>query len=398
MDQSHQKICERILQVCQDKIPDSEVFRQVSWIADGHWHWIQQHVPDFGDDSNWLLAQTWDKPSPRLQEADLWEEAARWRLRLAKWGNFGVESGDRFKDSHAAPLSLSDLGDELRKLVECEAAPKEKLWKLLCRLQTTLIAKAEQFFRTKNDLRGCIRSLAEDHEKGRQETLAAVQLAEIIWQFRRQLPASDLLAIRPDVQHEPGLPERVLAMCVTLVSEFVKGEERCLLWLRISRTICADPQVIKISRALKRAFRYKTNSGHVVLARGFRMTWPQLRAISREQRGAPLKEAGAEYYKTVGTGPELFAVVGEQVYYEDKKAWFAYKTSVLQPWFEIQIIEVSHSQTWKDDLQRVCAQKFYPKVWDSHGNELKMAIAGELPDIPRANDFPLRVSFLGCAE
>ena len=66
MDQSHQKICERILQVCQDKIPDSEVFRQVSWIADGHWHWIQQHVPDFGDDSNWLLAQTWDKPSPRL--------------------------------------------------------------------------------------------------------------------------------------------------------------------------------------------------------------------------------------------------------------------------------------------------------------------------------------------
>lgn len=57
---------------------------------------------------------------------------------------------------------------------------------------------------------------------------------------------------------------------------------------------------------------------------GVERTWEYLKAeFGRQSDGLP----DAKYYETMGPGPQLFAVVGDQVYYHDEEKWFPYASS-----------------------------------------------------------------------
>ncbi len=57
---------------------------------------------------------------------------------------------------------------------------------------------------------------------------------------------------------------------------------------------------------------------------GVERTWEYLKQeFDRRSDGLP----DAKYYETIGTGPQLFAVVGDLVYYHDEEKWFPYQTA-----------------------------------------------------------------------
>lgn len=65
-----------------------------------------------------------------------------------------------------------------------------------------------------------------------------------------------------------------------------------------------------------------TNLWYRVL--GIKRTWDYLKeAFNREGEGLP----DARYYETMGPGPQLFAVIGEKVYYHDNNEWFQYSSA-----------------------------------------------------------------------
>ncbi|CAF1463014.1 unnamed protein product [Rotaria magnacalcarata] len=57
---------------------------------------------------------------------------------------------------------------------------------------------------------------------------------------------------------------------------------------------------------------------------GVERTWEYLkREFDRYSDGLP----DAKYYETMGSGPQLFAVVGDTVYYHDEEKWFPYTSA-----------------------------------------------------------------------
>ena len=57
---------------------------------------------------------------------------------------------------------------------------------------------------------------------------------------------------------------------------------------------------------------------------GIERTWDYLkREFGRNSDGLP----DAKYYETLGPGPQLFAVVNDQVYYHHDNKWSAYITA-----------------------------------------------------------------------
>ncbi|CAF0974283.1 unnamed protein product [Rotaria sp. Silwood1] len=57
---------------------------------------------------------------------------------------------------------------------------------------------------------------------------------------------------------------------------------------------------------------------------GVERTWEYLKQeFNRHSDGLP----DAKYYETMGPGPQLFAVVGDRVYYHDEEKWFSYSSA-----------------------------------------------------------------------
>ena len=57
---------------------------------------------------------------------------------------------------------------------------------------------------------------------------------------------------------------------------------------------------------------------------GIERTWNYLKEeCDRHSDGLP----DAKYYETIGPGPQLFAVVGDTVYYHFNEKWFSYRTA-----------------------------------------------------------------------
>ncbi len=57
---------------------------------------------------------------------------------------------------------------------------------------------------------------------------------------------------------------------------------------------------------------------------GVERTWEYLKQeFYRQSDGLP----DAKYYETIGPGPQLFAVVGDTVYYHDEEKWFPYTSA-----------------------------------------------------------------------
>ncbi|CAF1550109.1 unnamed protein product [Adineta ricciae] len=58
---------------------------------------------------------------------------------------------------------------------------------------------------------------------------------------------------------------------------------------------------------------------------GVERTWEYLKKeFNRQSDGLP----GARYYETMGAGPQLFAVLDNEVYYHDEEQWFPYKSAM----------------------------------------------------------------------
>jgi hypothetical protein len=58
---------------------------------------------------------------------------------------------------------------------------------------------------------------------------------------------------------------------------------------------------------------------------GVERTWEYLKEeFDRHSDGL----SDAKYYETMGAGPQLFAVVGDTVYYHDKEQWYPYVTAI----------------------------------------------------------------------
>ncbi|CAF1207553.1 unnamed protein product [Adineta steineri] len=58
---------------------------------------------------------------------------------------------------------------------------------------------------------------------------------------------------------------------------------------------------------------------------GVERTWEYLKQeFNRNSDGLP----NAKYYETMGAGPQLFAVVGDTVYYHDEEQWFPYSSAI----------------------------------------------------------------------
>ncbi|CAE6947868.1 unnamed protein product [Symbiodinium sp. CCMP2456] len=409
--ESSRELCSQIREVTSRNIPAYEIVRKVYWIVNQHWAWRASQISEFEDAGNNWHALTWYR-----LPGDKWEEVAHWRLKIGKWGNF---SGERAEDCAATAISLEELARELRRMMrslDSQEQLKDEFWKLGCRIQKTLLENAEAnpnlLGGDGGDIVQHVRTLVDDPDRSTiqrsgRETLVAVQLEHLLWRHRTRLSCSGLAIPKPEpidqhdnafaAQDQPTRQERVLA----LVAATANGEEHCLLRLRVSRAIFADQKVIygsRIKLSQRRAFRFTTHSRRLVLARGFRTSWPWLKANSTEDRGEPLEAEDVKYYKTVGPGPELFAVSGQQVYYEDKKKWVPYNSSVLQEWSEIQHVEIKFEENWKEELKRVCVQSVYCRVCDRRGRTLTMEVVGVLQDVPVQTDFPLQVIFLASAE
>ncbi len=57
---------------------------------------------------------------------------------------------------------------------------------------------------------------------------------------------------------------------------------------------------------------------------GVERTWEYLKQeFDRHSDGLPV----AKYYETIGAGPQLFAVVGDLVYYHDEEKWLPYQSA-----------------------------------------------------------------------
>ncbi|CAE7833834.1 unnamed protein product [Symbiodinium sp. CCMP2592] len=406
---SCREMCSQIREVTSQNIPAHEILRKVYWIVNLHWRWRATEISDFDDAGNNWHALTWYRPG---MPGDVWEEVAQWHLKIAKWGRF---RGERAEDCAATPISLEELAEKLCEItgsLDSQEELKDAFWTLGCRIQKTLRilekveANQEQVLGREwheGNLVEHVRKLVDDPAVRGRETLVAVQLEDVLWRHRTQLSCNTLPTPKTEpistegstvaAQDQPTPQERVFALVVAIAN----GEEHCLLRLRLSRAILADHKVIngsKIKLSQRRAFRFTTHSGRLVLARGFRTSWPWLKANSTEDRGEPLEAEDVKYYKTVGSGPELFAVSGQQVYYEDKKKWVPYKSSVLQEWSEIQDVKIQFDKNWAEELKRVCAQNVYCRVCDRRGRALTMEVVGQLQDVPVPADFPLQVIFL----
>ena len=92
-------------------------------------------------------------------------------------------------------------------------ADLQMLRSLLCGIHKTLLLEANASPGGSNNIIERVRSLAEQGKKKRQETLAAVQLEEMIWQFRSRqiLPTAETSTKQIHVASPTGA-ERALTL------------------------------------------------------------------------------------------------------------------------------------------------------------------------------------------
>lgn len=73
------------------------------------------------------------------------------------------------------------------------------------------------------------------------------------------------------------------------------------------------------------SFTYlRTHTNIPVHAMGVEQTWDQLKVeLGLSGNGLP----SPKYYKTIGPGPEAFAVIGTAVFYQVDGQWYPYKSA-----------------------------------------------------------------------
>ncbi|CAL1158145.1 unnamed protein product [Cladocopium goreaui] len=239
-------------------------------------------------------------------------------------------------------------GDALMGPDLCGACFRELLELALC-IQSALIDKASDLVELRwrshspagsPDILDLVRCIVEEPWSEGCETLAVVYLEHLIAGFRQQQVAQFAAA---DVRGAYGMPrsDRYVAVAALgIVALHALGAENCLLPLRVCRGVCTDPSVQEAARRKledRRAFRFLTFSGRKVVVRGFRCAWSWLKQQSHDKtRGEGLHPTSAAYFKTVGQGPEMYALLGEHVYYNDLGKWHQYRSATVISWDAVE--------------------------------------------------------------
>ena len=286
-----------------------------------------------------------------------WELLARWHMWLVFWGRLQekLEDGDLDQLEDDEDVSAKDIGAAMEELAANCAPEPEELQNLLHLTRALLIDKATGLLEaswqgghlTAIDQVECI---AKEPWPEGCETMAVVYMDYVIWTKQQKDRSAALLRKPCRIITRTG---EVNAAAPALARVALTAHGRCPLSLRVSRSVCAYPGVHERSQERlkeRKAFKFMMYSGRRELVRGFRTTWPWLVANSREERGEGLKDA--EYYKTVGPGPELFAVLGSDVYYNEKPKWQKYKSaSMVEPFpLEIAWLHTVSYRTLSDSL------------------------------------------------
>lgn len=82
-------------------------------------------------------------------------------------------------------------------------------------------------------------------------------------------------------------------------------------------------------RSKKCTFSYVNLRRQYVVATGTEDTWDSLKATSQERRTSGGLAHGARYFRTIGQGPELFAIYAGSVYYHDQDRWSQYRSAKI---------------------------------------------------------------------
>lgn len=230
---------------------------------------------------------------------------------------------------------------------ETQVPEREDLRNLCWYIQSALIEKASDFVEARwqaiqeegghcqppnvLDQLMCISKEPWPEDETVAETVAVVYILHLMESFRRieSLKSGVSLAVGSG----PGRVN-VASKILALVALSALGDENCLLRLRVCRWIYNHSGVQTASKKKlsdRRAFTFLAFSGKNVLARGFRTSWSWLVANSALSRGEGLQDCASEYFKTVGDGPELFAVINESVFYNLQQEWHQYKSAKLVP-------------------------------------------------------------------
>ena len=336
--------CRRVLDVLNRRLPrDSEddVCRWIMQILGPHLRTILYEAPPENE-----MCEHAQYCSRTLQELgdcyESWELLARWHMWLVYWGRLQqkLEEGELDQLEDDEDMSAKDIGVTMEELAAKCGPETEDLQYVLHLSRAWLIHKATELVGaswqgghlTVFDQVECV---AKEPWPEGFETMAVVYIDYLICNKERRDRSATLLR-KPGTIITSAAEVNAAAPALALVA--LTADERCLLSLRVCRSVCAYPGVHERSQERlgeRKAFRFMRYSGSRVLVRGFRTTWPWLVANSREERGEGLKDA--EYYKTVGPGPELFAVLGADVYYNDKCLWHKYKSACIVEPFPLEI-------------------------------------------------------------
>lgn len=300
-----------------------------------------------------VYAQADSEQFLRGESAEGWELLARWRVWLVHWGQDELAAGDLGLDHIDETLSFKELGAEIQlTLTEAHSdlLPPEELLELALCIQSVLIDKASDLVELRwrshspagsPDILDLVRCIVEEPWSEGCETLAVVYLELLIAGFWQQQVAQ--FAAAGDVRGAYGMPRSnryVAVAALGIVALHALGAENCLLPLRVCRGVCTDSSVQEAARRKledRRAFRFLTYSGRKVVVRGFRCAWSWLTQQSHEKgRGEGLHPTSAAYFKTVGQGPEMYAVLGEHVYYNDLGKWHQYCSATVIPWDAVE--------------------------------------------------------------
>eukprot|EP00435_Cladocopium_sp_Y103_P035567 s2220_g9.t1 len=277
-----------------------------------------------------------------------WEVVAVWRVLLVFFGHF-VEELQPGELENGDALTLEDIAADLDRVIirqgglADDVEARNDLREFLCNLQASLVERAQDLIHddlqqlsqvTDVTVMDQIRAIVSKPWREGCETLAVVYLDHVVSQERERMQPAPT---RP-VPNEPLPPnsrnDTTAVLALGLVALRVLGEQNCLLPLRVCRGVCSRDDV---NRKLtdRMAFSFWSYSGRKVLARGFRTTWPWLVAKSFQPRGDAMPvECHAKYYKTVGPGPELFAIADGKVFYNDEMKWHMYRSAKLESFLE----------------------------------------------------------------
>ena len=159
-----------------------------------------------------------------------------------------------------------------------------------------------------------------------------VYLDHVVSQERQRMQPAPTRREPLELMPPDSRNETTAVLALGLVSLRVLGENNCLLPLRVCRGVCSRDDVNR-KLADRMAFSFCSYSGRKVLVRGFQTTWPWLVEKSFQPRGDSMP-VEAKYYKTVGPGPELFAIADGKVFYNNEMKWHMYKSANLESFSE----------------------------------------------------------------